>query len=793
VANYFPPSSVYPKNYDSDYSLFLVFNTAETITTQDNSPWADEISIRPVPPDKDEIWASNGFANIEGELFYYDSVELDTNGKINKLKRCSRNLGGTHTKQNNAGSEVRGYVVAEHHNQIVNAILNIESFVGENFSTDQKTLDWRIRHLQQLSTIFDDFTCPTINFSYETISNDPATGIVIQYSIVVDGIFTSFRLDFGDGEFTTTSLAGTHQYSPNALIDPIVTVSNSKCTIVQSPIERNATSEPTAAPTTSTLLIEVPTIPNFPTFNIPTISEPSNIVTIPPIVFPCLDIGPIGPINIPSIIVVEPPINIPSLITFGPVPNFATKITFSPLPTLPSKITFGPIPTLPQTITFGPLPTFPTEIKFGPLPTFPTEIKFGPLPTFPTEIKFGPIPIFPTQINVGPLPTFPTQINVGPLPTFPTQINVGPLPKFPTEIKFGPLPKIPTEIKFGPLPKIPTEIKFGPLPNIPTEIKFGPLPKIPTEIKFGPLPKIPSKITFGPVNIPRTINVVDNIPPTIALVGGPSSITLVAPAAIPLVSPGPIPLVGPSSIQLVGVPSSISLQCCSSIAVTGIPPSISVNWAPVPVLTCVVTVSCPSSTPSASPFVRNSILDGIPEFDNTVDMQVSDLGIPSEILVKMPEMSDIKIIHDIPAIIRVEAPKIPDIQIIGPKTPLPQEIKIISDNIPSTIELVSKDLPESIKLDVSDLPRAIKLDIPETLPDIKIDASGIPDKIQVVGIPSAIELFGAPSEIKLVLPDKPEVELVYKGAPIDVKINLDVSRLTGEDNGQCVAIVPCKT
>jgi hypothetical protein len=85
------------------------------------------------------------------------------------------------------------------------------------------------------------------------------------------------------------------------------------------------------------------------------------------------------------------------------------------------------------------------------------------------------------------------------------------------------------------------------------------------------------------------------------------------------------------------------------------------------------------------------------------------------------------------------------------------------------------------------------LEVPSVFPTIKIDATGIPDKIQVVGIPSAIELVG-PSEIKLVLPEKPEIELVYKGAPIEVKVNLDVSRLTGEgENAQCFALVPCKS
>jgi len=130
--------------------------------------------------------------------------------------------------------------------------------------------------------------------------------------------------------------------------------------------------------------------------------------------------------------------------------------------------------------------------------------------------------------------------------------------------------------------------------------------------------------------------------------------------------------------------------------------------------------------------------------------------------------------------------------IIAPDVPIPNEIRINSENVPSTIELLATNIPSSIKLETSNLPSSIKLEVPNVMPTIKIDASGIPEKIQVVGIPSAIELIGAPSEIKLVMPEKPEIELVYKGAPIDVKINLDVTKLTGENGEQpCFALVPC--
>ena len=799
---YFPPSPVYPKSYDSDYTLFLVYNTAETVTTEENMPWAEEIFIKPVESGKDEIWADNGYANIDGELFYYDSVGYDAYGKVNKLKRCSRNLGGTHTKHNRSGAEVRGFVVAEHHNQLVDAILNIENFVGENFTTDKTTLDWRIRNLQSLPVIFDDFTCPDVIFDFFIVSDDPATGIVAQYAITIDGTFTSYRLDFGDGEFTTTSTRGTHRYAPNASIDPVITVTNSKCTSVQTPITRTLAAEPTAVSPETNFEIKIPTLPNIPTFTIPTIPIPSNIVQPPPIVFPCVDIGGtnIGPINIPSIIVVEPPINIPSVINITGGISIPSTIDISPvsfpsqimlvgsLPsiinfgpvTIPTLINFGPvtIPTLisfvgtidiPTMITFGSLPTIPSFIDFGDAPIIPTLIEFGDAPFVPTLIEFGDAPIIPTLIEFGPAPIVPTYITFGPAPDITTHITFGDAPDIPTMISFGSVPDIPSIINFGSLPTIPSEINFGDLPNIPSEINFGDLPSIPSEINFGECCDIPSVIDFGSApSIPSVINFGEccDIPSVITFGGVPDIPTLIEFGDAP------------------DFPTLIEF---------GTPPTITVDWGSPPTLSCTISVDCPSPAFRAGSSIAGGLQDFSEPEEPSLEVQMADLGIPSEISVKMPEIPDIRVLHDIPEVIRVEMPNIPDIKIIGPAIPLPREINIMMpEAIPSFIILKAVDLPTAITLDASNIPSSIKVEMPDVFPSIKIDASGIPDKIQVVGIPSTIELVGAPSEIKLVMPDKPEVELVYKGAPIDVKINLDISRLTGEDgNAQCVAIVPC--
>ena len=822
MPNYFPPTPVYPINYDTDETLFVVYNTSETFTSSENSAWASEIEIEPVDKDHDEIWADNGFANINGELFYYGSVErttsvgsgvifgviqfdefggilgvsvldggsgygqsptikvngnltggrgaelkaivedgeiisikvlnsgngyktktlkIDANndfqfvGKINKFTRCARNLGGNKTRKNPAGTEVRGFVIAEHHNQIVQTILNMQNFIGESFSTDTETLDYRIRNLAALPVIFDDFTCPDVSFNFFIVSDDPATGILAQYDIIVDGTYTTYRLDFGDGEFTTSSLSGTHRYAPNSIIDPILTLTNSKCTIVQSPVERDLVTEPQAAAPVTPFEIKLPVIPTLPPFVIPDIPIPSTTVNIPPIVFPCIDVGPIGPINIPSVITVEPPIDIPSVINFEPPLNIPSVISFDPPLTIPSKITIEP------------------PIDIPPVIQIQDDI--------PSVISL-----------VGP--TIPPVITVN--DDIPTVINV--------------------------TDDIPTVISVN--DDIPTVISVN--DDIPGVIQVSD--DIPKTITIED-DIPDYIVVFDDIPPVITVV---DDIPPVIRVELPEIPPFEFFVYAYAEAWAWAEAYAYAFAFADASAfayayayaytyayatvnvVFDDVPCLSVCWGTPSAISVVVSVTCPSTGgayPSGVAFRGSSLgQDYENDFFDPVEINVGELGIPSVINLNVPEIPDIRVIHDIPALIRIETPKIADIQVVT-AADFPREIKLVADGIPSTIELVA-DIPSSIRIDSSDMPSFIKLTLPDEMPTLKIDASQIPSQIQVIGIPSTIELVGAPSEIKLVLPDEPEIELVYKGAPIDVKINLDISRLTGDENNQnCVSIVPC--
>lgn len=308
----FPPSPVFPEAIDSDETLFLVYNTTETRLATDNEAWSEEMDIVPVAADRPEIWADNGFGNIEGELFYYDTVEKNSDGKVNKLKRIGRNLGGERTSFNKSGTWVRSFVIAEHHNQLVNAIINVEDFVGENFSELEETLDWRIRHLAELGLVFDDYGCPTIDFTFNIIENDATTGILAEYLIEVQstGQFSGFRLDFGDGSFTTTELSGQHRYALNTRIDPVVTVTNGNCQLLLTPAERENPTEP-PAPVTPSVEIPIPEDIEFPDFEIVPCEIPPPQLEIPSIILPCTTAEGT---TIPSVII-GPDLNLVSNVT----------------------------------------------------------------------------------------------------------------------------------------------------------------------------------------------------------------------------------------------------------------------------------------------------------------------------------------------------------------------------------------------------------------------------------------------------------------------------------------------
>lgn len=571
----FPPVPAYPDELDSDYTLFLVYNTTETRLSADNSAWALEIPIIPVGDDELEIWADNGFANLDGELLYYDSVEKNLSEKVIKLKGCARNLGGEQTKFNPRGTWIRSYVVAEHHNQMVSAVLKTENFIGFNFDDRKGTLDWRIRNLEALEVIFDDFNCPDINFTFNVLENDPTRGILTRYllEITPPGTINSFRLDFGDGEFTTTDFDGTHRYAVNTRIDPVVTVGNDKCQTIITPVERGNPAEPPAILEPG-FEIPIPEFPDIPDFNFVPCEVPEPDINLPPLVVPCVSlagipsidspidlfsqiviIGPDHPVqilhsvvsiiaNIPSFILIEPPIP-PTIIIEPPIPptiviippasSIVLALDATDLPRL--EVDWGAPPNMEVALTLAKQVKMPQTFGANKqlVQEFGTEFAdlFEAADTMKVEYETVGIP---SEIKIIP-PDMPS-----------VKFDVTDIPK---TIKLDAKDvKIPTDIKiYGPDSPIPNTIKLEG-DNLPDAIdlvyKGEPIPvevKTEVEVKIEPIKGIPDKIILEiPKPIPEKIILESNLPDRIIL-EGPRSIPLEIPEnlGIPVIFPDIMP------------------------------------------------------------------------------------------------------------------------------------------------------------------------------------------------------------------------------------------------------------
>jgi hypothetical protein len=813
----FPPQPTYPLAIDSDRTLFLVHNTSEAKTVSENSAWQDEVEIEPVPDDQEgDIWADNGFANISGELFYYDAVEKNLQGKVFKLRRCARNIGGKLTKHNPTGTWVRGFVIAEHHNQLVDATLAVESYILE--------LQEELAKLENEPNCTDDAYCVEVLLDVQTddqtAKSSNCSGVTIQYQIVINGTFNSFNLDFGDGQSTSSAQSGTHVYAPGTKVDPIVTVVSDNCTVIQTPITRLETKEVPQEAETTTFTIPIPQVPDFPDIQIPGF-ESTPLFELPQIVFPCLDVAPIS-FNPPSI-TIEPPVISIVPPSFGPIPLVISvpsvtpaSFIFGPAPVVfPATFAFGAAPSVtPATFTFGPAPNVvPATVTFGPAPNVvPATFTFGPAPSVtPGTFTFGPAPsIVPATFNFGPAPSVtPVTFTFGAAPSVtPVTFNFGPAPSVtPVTFNFGPAPSVtPVTFNFGAAPSVtPVTFNFGAAPSVtPVTFNFGAAPSMtPATFKFGAAPSVtPVTFNFGaaPSMTPATFKfgAAPSITPVTFNFGAAPSVT---PATFkfghaPSVTPatfnfGAAPDILSSTISFGPAPGAIPIDWKTYYKGDGVAdvPKVEIDWGPVPTLSCVVTVECGTASPS--PGFRKQGEDFVDELrDEDFDIDIGDIGIPSEIKLVVPKFPEIQVKHDIPEFINVNS-DVPERIVLYQADPIPKEIKIVSDSVlPSSVRVDYSGMPEVIKVDSSSIPGFISLkalDIPEK---ILVDGSGIPDTIKVVGIPDSIEVR-MPSEIvaKLQVPENLEIPLVYKGGP--VPIQFDNSNLLSGDDQTCFALVPC--
>jgi len=335
------PLSSYPTRLDSDTTLFRVFDTAETSLSSALLAWSTKIEIVPTELNSSQIWAENGYITIEGELIYYAGVTRSS-GAVVSFDNCIRRVNGTPSRNFSAGTAVRGYVIAEHHNNLARAITNIETFIGTNDTQDKNSIYWKLNYINNLVPYTDDAGCPQVEFYYKITSESPIQGTEITYTLNIStsDVYTGFVIDFGDGSTETQITNGTHFYPPNKKIDPTVTVTSTTCDTLQTTAQRVELGDlqQTNLIGSATFPVVVPALPDFPVFDLAIVNPVQENIVFPPIVFPCLDLGNLGSIVVPSTISFVGAVPIPSVITFENVPTIPSQIVITSTANIPSSI-----------------------------------------------------------------------------------------------------------------------------------------------------------------------------------------------------------------------------------------------------------------------------------------------------------------------------------------------------------------------------------------------------------------------------------------------------------------------
>jgi len=168
---------------------------------------------------------------------------------------------------------------------------------------------------------------------------------------------------------------GTQLYPPGTSIDPVITVRNSQCEVVQTNSIRVTDLEPEAPLPQEPILVPIPSI-EIPPLDVISCEIPEIDISIPPIVLPPIDIDfpsidisiPGFSVSIPAVISIVPPI--PNVISISPPIPTVISIDVD----LPSVISI--VPAIPTTISI--IHDIPSIITIVGDP-IPAVISFGPV------------------------------------------------------------------------------------------------------------------------------------------------------------------------------------------------------------------------------------------------------------------------------------------------------------------------------------------------------------------------------------------------------------------------------
>jgi hypothetical protein len=255
------PQPRFPNSLDDNNTLFEVFNTSESELSQNFTVEDDTLFIKPRSFSESEKWSKeSGVLNLEGELIYYSGVITEDNPnpspsnnpnfsffddpsisdeekneqrRVTAFTNMIRGLGSVNPRIHLSGEIVRGYVLAEHHNALLQSMLGVEELIGTDNSTDHLSLDFRLRDLEELIVERDDLDCPFGVFWFEIIDSN-AQQDTVQFHITIIGSFDRFEfIPEDEAEAVTDDLNPIFTYGTGVDIEATLKVfKGTKCCFI---------------------------------------------------------------------------------------------------------------------------------------------------------------------------------------------------------------------------------------------------------------------------------------------------------------------------------------------------------------------------------------------------------------------------------------------------------------------------------------------------------------------------------------------------------------------------------
>lgn len=176
--------SLFPQALDGKDTLYEATNNADTVLKQTLSYNGNFVVV-----DNNDLFPTSGLVRIDNELIYYQEK---TSGIF---KGLVRGFAGSKQNRHNIGSKVSHSVMAEHHNAIKDALINLQTYLGTKDNPAEGSLNGRLTNLER------KYLSPKPTF--RAYPRTGGSNVKVRFQNFTNPDPVRFLWDFGDGAYST--------------------------------------------------------------------------------------------------------------------------------------------------------------------------------------------------------------------------------------------------------------------------------------------------------------------------------------------------------------------------------------------------------------------------------------------------------------------------------------------------------------------------------------------------------------------------------------------------------------